>query len=55
MSENIAEQMVMGGNYDPVGVNVAVITVTSVPTDPITHSDVIGLRKDGGEDVVAAP
>ena len=55
MLENIVEQMVMGGNYDPVGVTVAVITVTSAPTDPITHSDVIGLRKGGGVDVVAAP
>ncbi|MEZ0195920.1 hypothetical protein AB9U01_17920 [Pseudomonas qingdaonensis] len=55
MSEDIAEQMAMSGNYERVGVNVAVKTVTGVPTDPITRPDVTGLRKDGKVDIVEVP
>jgi len=55
MSEDIAEQMAMSGDYERVGVNVAVKTVTGVPTDPITRPDVTGLRKDGRVDIVEVP
>ncbi|WP_374755539.1 hypothetical protein, partial [Pseudomonas sp. NBRC 111117] len=55
MSEDIAEQMAMSGDYERVGVNVAVKTVTGVPTDPNTRPDVTGLRKDGKVNIVEVP
>lgn len=47
--------MANSGDYEKVGVNVAVKTVTGVPTDPITRPDVTGLRKDGKVDIVEVP
>uniref|UniRef100_UPI001FD2887F RHS repeat-associated core domain-containing protein n=2 Tax=Pseudomonas TaxID=286 RepID=UPI001FD2887F len=55
LSEDIALQMAKSGDYEKVGVNVAVKTVTGVPTDPITRPDVTGLRKDGRVDIVEVP
>ncbi|MBC3478932.1 MULTISPECIES: RHS repeat-associated core domain-containing protein, partial [Pseudomonas] len=55
ISEGMAEQMANSGQYEKIGVNVAVKTVTGVPTDPITRPDVTGLRKDGKVDIVEVP
>ncbi|POA50374.1 type IV secretion protein Rhs [Pseudomonas sp. MPR-ANC1] len=54
-SEAIAEEMAKSGDYQKVGVDVAVKTVTGVPTDPRTRPDVTGLRHDGTVDIVEVP
>ncbi|WP_372588202.1 RHS repeat-associated core domain-containing protein [Acidovorax sp. BLS4] len=55
MSEQLADKLAATGRYVKLGIDLAVRTVTGVPTDPGKRPDVTGLRKDGKVDIFEVP